>query len=363
MLTPTERNTNDISLQNSPFEWLTSSESILPIVESLLLRQTTTHDANDNNNHTSWNHNNRTALHIGCGTSTLGELLLSELQFSYVLNIDREETALEYMRQRSRERGIVSSSNLEYRYFDFETYDQQQQEEMTSQFQFILDKGTLDGVLCESLNATVGLLSLVYNALQKDGWYIIISFHNSDFIIQLLQDLPGAEWNVMEWNKDENTTTIRCNDEKTNPLPSNSNMVPSLLQHLYPISRQDLSIVCCQKQEQQQSNLNVSSLSCFHQDDIRNHIIHVMDQWFQTNQPERRKELEIAFDTNKEDEEKSLYECYMLFFTDEERQDLSYEYFLEDWDAYLQLEEVDSTALSTTSMTLTTAIHFLQQMQ
>jgi hypothetical protein len=63
-------------------------------------------------------------------------------------------------------------------------------------FSFILDKGTLDGVLCESLEATIGLLSLAYQSLQEGGWYIVISFHESELLTPLLQDLPGAVGNT-----------------------------------------------------------------------------------------------------------------------------------------------------------------------
>eukprot|EP00545_Synedropsis_sp_CCMP1620_P008699 CAMPEP_0119020294 /NCGR_PEP_ID=MMETSP1176-20130426/23753_1 /TAXON_ID=265551 /ORGANISM="Synedropsis recta cf, Strain CCMP1620" /LENGTH=69 /DNA_ID=CAMNT_0006974695 /DNA_START=105 /DNA_END=310 /DNA_ORIENTATION=- len=49
---------------------------------------------------------------------------------------------------------------------------------------------------------------------------------------------------------------------------------------------------------------------------------------------ERRLALEKSFGPSSET--KSLTECYMLLFTDAEREHLDEEHFLQDWEAYCQ---------------------------
>jgi hypothetical protein len=369
-----------------PFEWLTSSESILPIIESLLSSSTTSSTSTSTSTSTTTStsssslvvHDNslsRTALHLGCGTSILGELLVTKLNFTHVLNIDREEKALEFMRQRWKTT-IVSQNNnkdnhnnnnnnnnnednnnhhhlgtLEYRQLDIhnwrELYDDNDDNSAIPKFSFVLDKGTLDAILCghdgnnddkESLDTTIlEFFSCINHSLGPGGWYIVVSLYPWEFLQSLLLSSLSSFW---------------YNDLGSEPW--------TVVQHV-STTKDNVRIVSCHKPPHSSHDDNnaprlpppPSSSPC---EEIRTQIIQtIMDTWFQTKQPfltqQRQHELELAFGGHEDEkkEEKSLYECYSLFFTPEERH------------AYLQ--EKSSMTISSTSMNLKTALDFLQRMQ
>lgn len=86
-------------------------------------------------------------------------------------------------------------------------------------FDLVLDKSTLDCLLCSETEVVTGLLCEVYRALRIPGvhftaekevdcdatdgnwdWggiYVLVTFHPKEFIEKLLVDLPGAEWDVV----------------------------------------------------------------------------------------------------------------------------------------------------------------------
>ena len=101
---------------------------------------------------------------------------------------------------------------------------------------------------------------------------------------------------------------------------------------------------------------------------VQRHVVATSHEWFQILNPflsdNRRQDIEKAFGssttpTTNEESMKSLSESYQLIFTETERESLTYEHFLEDWDAYVQ----DHPTISTTQMSATIAFDFLQEMQ
>lgn len=307
-----------------PFEWLTSSESVIPLINSLDLPE------------------DRLALHVGCGSSTMGEVLISELNFQFVLNIDKDRETLEGM----KERWAKVEAKYPQKKMKFRCVDWMEEEDCTLQktFNVILDKSTLDCTLCSD-RSTAGLIKLVHDHLSVGGYYIIISFHDVQLLLPMLQNCPGTKWkvshNVMTREVEDliskKKRSLKCSHASLNE--SNKKTSES----------QTVNVIICQKFEVG-NNLSV--------DIVQRHVNQTNDTWFQSLNPllskGRRRQLQRSFSGNKD-----LKHCYKELFTDLERESLTYEFFLQDWDAYCQTRP----SISKTSMSLETALDFLQEMQ
>jgi hypothetical protein len=242
---------------NTPFEWLTNFASLRHLVlpsrivfgsSSRLPEETVCNG--EELKHTQENLDypakiKLNALHVGCGTSTVGEALMclcervnvsnnSEkevqyiLKYGHVVNVDIDNTALDSMQKRWEKQQVHDVGKMDWRYIDFaneETcrmaLDPYQTMSSCTQgggyFDLVLDKSTFDCLLCSEYEAVVGLLCEVYHSLRipaaitktsvginRDqqsesrwgGVYVLITFHPLEFVRQMLTELPGAEWAV-----------------------------------------------------------------------------------------------------------------------------------------------------------------------
>jgi hypothetical protein len=115
---------------------------------------------------------------------------------------------------------------------------------------------------------------------------------------------------------------------------------------------------------------------------VYEHVHRVNDQWFRVQQPlltpERIQELKGGFGgviLNDDDERhvdlnptKSknipLEKAYHLLFTEAEREHLTFDHFLEDWDAFVEMKGFSgNNDRGVRTMTFETAIDFLTEMQ
>lgn len=199
-----------------PFEWLTSPASLKPILNDVLAKLRTEPQEEDdvNKQYDDGSHDPNThhpmirALHVGCGSSTVGEYLVTEFKCQQVVNVDVDEEILEQMKERWRNRQYTKKEDDE----EEEEKDPQlntkdrlefchcnlSNERLpypSGSFDLVLDKSTLDVTLCSD-HATAGLLCEVYRSLKKGGVYMIISFHQEAFLRPLLMDCPGTNWTV-----------------------------------------------------------------------------------------------------------------------------------------------------------------------
>ena len=160
-----------------PFEWLTSAESLKHLLVDIMPTTTT-----------------KRALHVGCGSSTVGEYLVQELGYNQVVNIDMDGPILEKMKQRWQQQ----QSNTDDNRLEFCQVDLVKDEipYPPGHFDVAIDKSTLDCTLCSD-EATAALLCQVYRSLNAEhGVYIVISFHHVDLLLPLLRDCPGTDWTV-----------------------------------------------------------------------------------------------------------------------------------------------------------------------
>mmetsp|Transcript_7593 Transcript_7593/g.16419 ORF Transcript_7593/g.16419 Transcript_7593/m.16419 type:complete len:539 (-) Transcript_7593:45-1661(-) len=526
------RNNNTIS-DNAPFEWLTNFKSLRHLVlpscivfgpspsspessnddtanasSTATTTRATSHQGSEqqsNNNNIQLN-----ALHVGCGTSTLGESLLSlrehtrncSLQYGRVVNVDNDKNALESMQRRWEKRkpptqgdGDNNNNNdnntyqsgekqcygtMEWKCLDFkedescrtaldgayrELLQHDNNEAFSTDddddpsggcFDLVLDKSTLDCLLCAETNVVAQLLYEVYRALRvpttstsennnpstidnttsqstaalpppSSSWggvYVLVTFHPPEFVERLLTQLPGANWHVEYevikrevddvnedgvWvidevvacgSKDDTTTTTAptTNNEKEVMLPSSSAWSSGTF-HPDENYRKTVTVftcrrLCCTQTQDEGGTTTTTSPSLptyiLDREQVRGHIARTCDDWYQTTNPmvtsEREGQLRVSFleaanavkrnvtrsETTGGDGESvsdkgvvlELKQCYETIFTDAEKEHLTYEYFLEDWDAYCERVDKDADNIHPRDgMTVAVAIDFLKEMQ
>ncbi len=151
------------------FEWLDSYEGIRDILLERLFE-------------------NREAevLILGCGNSAVGEGLYDE-GYHYITNIDFSSTVIEQMQQKYKQ----------FEEMDFQVMDVTDLEIEDDSVHLILDKATLDSVICSNNNHSLLLQMLlhVYRVLLQGGVYILLSHGKPETRLPYLQN-PSFKWRI-----------------------------------------------------------------------------------------------------------------------------------------------------------------------
>eukprot|EP00536_Pseudo-nitzschia_multiseries_P001839 jgi/Psemu1/4245/gm1.4245_g len=418
-----------------PFEWLTSPDSIGGFVREhvLLPMRGSGNDRDHGKNNTNSNNSSRgrtnpglqqhqqlqqqqqqqqlpKAMHIGCGSSTVGEYLVHELGFGTVVNVDRDRETLEGMeerwwrmlmnrnRNRSRTRNGYGDANanacrtrirtpefpgttqselssesesiksaaaaatMEFWCLDYTR--ERLPESYASSFDLVVDKSTLDCTLCSDCASTASFLAEIYRTLNPDGGvYLIVSFHEIDLLLPLVEDLPGADWTVSHTTMERKVECVVANAKGYNSNINNSNNWNSNSNNW--------------NSDNNNNNNNNNDTNQLNFDAVVRHVQEVNDRWFRDEQPllteERILDLGRAFgvevvaaavaaaannnngssnDDDDDDEKKDgdepqvapvvrsetlcLEQAYEAMFTEAEREHLTFELFLEDWEAFCE---------------------------
>ena len=212
----------------------------------------------------------------------------------------------------------------------------------------------------------------VYRLLKPGGVYLLVSFHEQEFLQPLLSNLPGTDWQVSSYSMQreiedlirKNRTTrlqgdkpIAATDQYLTSTESQSNPLERYQAENSSTYRRTVNVFQCRKRRPKDSKtLCAAALSW---DAVYNHVHDTNDQWFRKQNPllseERKLQLRYAFG----DESLALVHAFNVMFTDGEREHLEYQGFVEDWEAYCQNHaEVDSERISAK-----VAIAFLDEMQ
>lgn len=348
----------------TPFEWLTSPASLQPHILAALVR----HEKNDadDDETPSAPSSARRVLHVGCGTSVLGELLVSNPtiypDIGQVVNVDNDAETLRKMQERwqrschcltNDQREVEDATRrMVFQTVDF-TSDRLHWED--GSFDLAVDKSTLDCLLCND-KAAAGLLAEVYRVLKPGGCYLVVSFHQKEFLHPLFANLPGADWNVSSavMNR-EVEDLIRSSRETTirNGRESKYNSLGSVKEDFDPEYRRTLNVFQCRK------NLIATTAGKLDLDSAYRHVHDTNDRWFREANPllseNRIQEIHAAFCGKL----LGLFDAYSIIFTEVEREHLEYEGFLDDWNTFLQSHpNVEANRMSSD-----VAIAFLDEMQ
>jgi len=329
-----------------PFEWLTNASSLKPILLDAI---------NGQNGHHSVT--TKRALHVGCGSSTVGEFLVQELNYDQVVNVDKDGPTLQQMETRWQqhhpkdERLVFCKVDLVKDEIPYPP----------GHFDVVIDKSTLDCTLCSD-EATAALLCQVYRSLNADhGVYVVISFHHVDLLLPLLRDCPGTDWEVSHQvicrevedvvgNKSATHVSKPVRGVAADAANGESAWATGSFQPTEGY-RTTVNVMICKR--------NGNGGGALDLEQVRHHVHETNDAWFQAQNPmltrTRHDELQTVFKKCSLE----LRTCYTVLFTDAEREHLTFEHFMEDWNAFLE----PRPNLERDSMSFETAVAFLEEMQ
>lgn len=313
---------------------------------------------------------------------------------------------------------------------DFSNSDRCKQYIAEKSFDVVLDKSTLDCALC-SQDTTSSLLAESYRALRPNGGiFFLITFHSPQLIVPLLKYLyHDIEYCVVDRMVDDyychTRSTLRGSRMKTNEESNEEN---------HSIQMRFCSSSCREihreKGRQRSSNFfileksrtatkgtkcdtttkaanpsiqsaktvnvfvcrkNVNYCNSIGLDLLQEHIIRVCNDWYMVENPlvthVREDALRSSFreklsalqdDGSLDGRYLPLEDCYDILFTNNEKSNLPYEYFLEDWNAFVadssnlvEQQQEDGPcinkdirlAVKSDAMTLQVALQFLKAMQ
>jgi SAM-dependent methyltransferase len=380
-----------------PFEWLTSAASLKPFICKALLPDCTPSLSESEADDTAATIPRRTkrVLHLGCGSSSLGEHLLQDPEYGvlHVLNVDKDGETLDRIQQRWREEqthlvGVdngkqVGDEGLQFQCVDFcaEAIDA-----ADGSFDLVVDKSTLDCAMCT--DTTASLLVETYRLMRPgSGAYLLVSFHDKGLLQPLLQNLPGADWTVQHFVMRRQMESLIpgppscgeknlecCRDvvgqdaavEETGSIIDSVNRVNEGSGAWSSGSfepdenyRRTVNVFICRKQTLDDGT-NCAIYPPLDVELVYQHINATNDQWYKTQNPmltsQRTSSLQQAF---VGDRLINLQEAYNVLFTNNEREDLMFEYFVEDWQAFLG----DHPELPKDELSFETAVAFLDEMQ
>ena len=120
-------------------------------------------------------------LIAGCGNSQLGELLYQK-GTEKVFNVDFSESVIEIMSQAHRDKLRMK----------WEVMDVQSLSYPSEYFDLVLDKSTLDTLLCEVKPSAELALAQYFRVLRKDGKCLIVSFNEPETMLPLISQQTRA---------------------------------------------------------------------------------------------------------------------------------------------------------------------------
>lgn len=342
-MVPNTENETARKQQTRPFEWLTSAESLVSKLREALQGK-----------------ENVRVLHVGCGSSILGEFLVENFaQISQVVNIDNDESVIDSMEHRWQTKcqdDYEKESKMKFAHVDV---CQKSIPLPDGSVDLVLDKSTLDCLLCSDRGAS-SLIAQVYRVLKPmDGVYLCVSFHHVELLRPLLEDCPGAQWTFSH--------TVMHRHVEALGVGGNPRIITNLADVDVPVHSSAWTSSGFQPDEvyhrtvnvligRRRTNATISTI--LDSRAVYEHVNACSDQWYRQQNPiltpQRTHQIRESFQTVL-----GLSECYQKLFTEEEREHLTYDAFLEDWAVFLE----NNPDLSKAEMSSDTALRFLSEMQ
>ncbi|KAH7513570.1 uncharacterized protein LOC107433368 [Ziziphus jujuba] len=156
-------------------------------------------------------HRNR-ILVVGCGNSALSQGLADD-GYEDVVSIDISSVVVEVMQRRYSDRPCLKYLQMDVR--DMSGFQ-------TSSFDAVVDKGTLDSLLCgnNSRQNATKMLEEVWRVLEYEGVYILITYGAPLYRLRLLRD--SCSWTI----KLHVIEKLATEGASQNPLWEITNAVP-----------------------------------------------------------------------------------------------------------------------------------------
>ncbi|CAO2829811.1 unnamed protein product [Amaranthus hypochondriacus] len=147
--------------EDSPFDWYQKYPALAPLIHLYLSPDSSKH-----------------ILIVGCGNSTFSESMAAD-GFEDIVNIDISNVVIEEMKKK-----YANHPNLKYI-----TMDVRDMSDLTGSFDAVIDKGTLDSILCgnDSRENATKMLKEVGRALKDKGIYILITYGAPSYRLNLLK--------------------------------------------------------------------------------------------------------------------------------------------------------------------------------
>ncbi|KRX10497.1 hypothetical protein PPERSA_01509 [Pseudocohnilembus persalinus] len=151
-------------------------------------------------------------LNIGCGNSRLSEELFDE-GYQNIYNIDISAVCIKAMQEKYKDKG----PNFQYSQMDVRDMSAFK----AGQFDCVIDKGTLDSVLCgdSSTSNVQKMLNEIHRVLTPNGVYFVVSYGQPEHRLLYLDKLE-YDWTVVtqQVNKPTISNTISLTgDDKDSP--------------------------------------------------------------------------------------------------------------------------------------------------
>lgn len=159
---------NRYALESGPFDWYQKYPSLAPLIKLYVP------------------HPHQRILVVGCGNSAFGEGMVDD-GYEDVVNVDMSSVVIEAMTEKYSNRPQLKYIKMDVRQMD---------EFQTGSFDSIIDKGTLDSILCGSnsrQNATQ-MLKEVWRVLKDKGVYILVTYGAPIYRLGMLRD--SCSWNI-----------------------------------------------------------------------------------------------------------------------------------------------------------------------
>ncbi|KAG7582299.1 S-adenosyl-L-methionine-dependent methyltransferase [Arabidopsis suecica] len=185
-----ERYTNE----SEPFDWYQKYSSLAPLINLYVP------------------HRNQRVLVIGCGNSAFSEGMVDD-GYEDVVNIDISSVVIDSMIKKYSDRPRLKYLKMDVR--DMKAFED-------ASFDAVIDKGTLDSILCgsNSRQYSTQMLEEVWRVLKDKGVYILITYGAPIYRLRLFKE--SCSWTTKLHVIDKSLTDQPLETPKwelTKPLP------------------------------------------------------------------------------------------------------------------------------------------------
>ncbi|KAG6582148.1 EEF1A lysine methyltransferase 4, partial [Cucurbita argyrosperma subsp. sororia] len=151
---------NRYSNESGPFDWYQKYHSLAPLINLYVSRH-------------------HRILAVGCGNSAFSEGMVDD-GYEDVINVDISSVVIEAMEKKYCNRPQLKYVKMDVR--DMSAFE-------TCSFDTVLDKGTLDSLLCgnNSRQNATKMLDEVWRVLKENGVYILVTYGAPSYRLSLLR--------------------------------------------------------------------------------------------------------------------------------------------------------------------------------